>query len=211
MGAALHEQIRWTPPQFPPKLTRSLTGRKLAYLKWTAFCSYSPCTQKHSWHTECPSLWWTLISLHVKEPTKGFFFFFLHAHLQCSSEAAKHNLPLNLLDCQKAPNIISTIYGVNNNSIVTSSILAGAPLVLCFILRSKSLGRLQLGRHQKYIAILYLDRHDNQNAAIGGIISLCLLAHPAHYIFCFDLLRLQMFPWSLNETHIWCTYMHSCM
>lgn len=38
------------------------------------------------------------------------------------------------------------------------------------------------------------------------------LARTAHYIFCFNMLRLQMFPlWNLNTTHIYHTYVHSCM
>lgn len=149
---------------------------------------------------------------------KRDFFFLLHAHLQRSSEAAKRNLPWTSWTVKgpsaccyelqsrrpgapnQVPEIICTIYEANNNSILCHITYSGLSVGLCFILGSKSLGRLQLG-DTKSTTILYLDRHDNQNAVDGGIISLCLLAHSAHYIFCFDLLRLQMFPWSLSATH----------
>ena len=74
------------------------------------------------------------------------------------------------------PEIICTICEASNKRCVRlHHIFWPASVVCAYFVRSNSLVRLQQGDTTRR-SILYLDRHDNQNAAEGGIISLCSLA-----------------------------------
>ena len=74
------------------------------------------------------------------------------------------------------PEIICTICEASNKRCVRLHHIFWPACVVCaYFVRSNSLVQLQQGDTTRR-SILYLDRHDNQNAAEGGIISLCSLA-----------------------------------
>lgn len=140
-----------------------------------------------------------------KEPTEGICFC---THLQCMSE------PANV--CQKAFCCLMTIMNFSPSGQGLSRPEGGKKgtdnfNVCCFFnithfwsmsgrsfecvshaSRSKSFTRMQPG-DTKSRAIPYLDHHDDQNDAIGGIISARLLAHSAQHL-AFAWLCLQVLP-----------------
>ena len=149
----------------------------------------------------CLPLCWTLISLHVKEPTEGIFFSSF-ASICSTAPNQPTNQPTNQLQSSlpglskgrllpndhyelqsrrpgapdQEPEIICTICEASNKRCVRlHHIFWPASVVCAYFVRSNSLVRLQQGDTTRR-SILYLDRHDNQNAAEGGIISLCSLA-----------------------------------
>lgn len=118
------------------------------------------------------------------------FFFFLHAHLQHGSGTTTCILsePPGLSEGLLPPNDHSPDEpgaapqgaGSNLRDLPKLACLVTTRLLCCMwiILRSRSLAGLQPGDTASRGALCW-DRHDNRNAADGGIISSCLLAHSA--------------------------------